>query len=84
MKISWRAMKTVKIPLLASYFKVSQEAFNRPYKLVNPANSHLRNASVMNMRKKVEFAGNQMPGTRCQGSNLKSQTPSARCQVPNI
>lgn len=44
------------IRILASYFKVSQEAFNRPYKLRNPANSHLRNASVMNTPKKVEFA----------------------------
>jgi len=33
---------------LADYFKVSQEAFNRPYKLVVPENAHLRNASVMN------------------------------------
>ncbi len=39
---------------LADYFKVSQEAFNRPYKLVVPENSHLRNASVMNTKK--EFA----------------------------
>lgn len=44
------------IRILAAYFKVSQEAFNRPYKLINPANSHLRNASVMNTRKKVELA----------------------------
>jgi HTH-type transcriptional regulator/antitoxin HigA len=44
------------IRMLAGYFKVSQEAFNRPYKLVNPANSHLRNASVMNKRKNVELA----------------------------
>ena len=44
------------IRMLAGYFKVSQEAFNRPYKLVNPANSHLRNASVMNTPKKVELA----------------------------
>lgn len=43
------------IRILSGYFKVSQEAFNRPYKLINPANSHLRNASVMNTRKKVEF-----------------------------
>lgn len=42
------------IRTLASYFKVSQEAFNRPYKLVNVANSHLRNASVMNTTKVVE------------------------------
>lgn len=44
------------IRMLAAYFKVSQEAFNRPYKLINPANSHLRNASVMNTPKKVELA----------------------------
>src|SRR6218665_2353742 len=37
---------------LADYFKVSQEAFNRSYKLVVPENSHLRNASVMNTKKK--------------------------------
>ena len=41
---------------LSKYFKVSQEAFNRPYKLINPANSHLRNASVMNTPKEVELA----------------------------
>jgi HTH-type transcriptional regulator/antitoxin HigA len=38
---------------LADHFKVSQEAFNRPYKLVVPENSHLRNASVMNTPKKI-------------------------------
>jgi len=38
---------------LAHYFKVSQEAFNRPYKLVVPQNSHLRNASVMNTKKEL-------------------------------
>lgn len=38
---------------LAEYFKVSQEAFNRPYKLVVSENSHLRNASVMNTKKKL-------------------------------
>jgi HTH-type transcriptional regulator / antitoxin HigA len=36
---------------LAERFKVSQEAFNRPYKLKSAANSHLRNASVMNTTK---------------------------------
>lgn len=41
---------------LADYFKVSQEAFNRPYKLVVPENSHLRNASVMNTKKKLAVA----------------------------
>ncbi len=38
---------------LADYFKVRQEAFNRPYKLVSPVNAHLRNASVMNTPKEV-------------------------------
>jgi len=28
---------------LAAHFKVRQEAFNRPYKLVSPVNMHLRN-----------------------------------------
>jgi HTH-type transcriptional regulator/antitoxin HigA len=38
---------------LADYFKVRQEAFNRPYKLISPANTHLRNASVMNTIKQL-------------------------------
>jgi len=38
---------------LADYFKVRQEAFNRPYKLNSPINSHLRNASVMNATKQL-------------------------------
>lgn len=38
---------------LATYFKVSQEAFNRPYKLVVPENAHLRNARVMNTKKEL-------------------------------
>ncbi len=38
---------------LSDYFKISQEAFNRPYKLVLPANSHLRNASIMNTKKEL-------------------------------
>ena len=38
---------------LADYFKVSQEAFNRPYKLVVPENSRLRNASVMSTKKEL-------------------------------
>lgn len=41
---------------LAGHFKVSQEGFNRPYKLVVPENSHFRNASVMNTRKELEEA----------------------------
>ena len=40
---------------LASYFKVSQEAFNRPYKLQTTLNSHIRNASVMNTTKELDL-----------------------------
>ncbi len=36
---------------LADYFKVSEEAFNRPYKLIVPENRRLRNAGVMNTKK---------------------------------
>jgi len=38
---------------LADHFKISQEAFNRHYKLTVRENSHFRNASVMNTRKKL-------------------------------
>lgn len=38
---------------LSGYFKVSQEAFNRPYKLKVAENSRFKNASVMNTKKKV-------------------------------
>jgi HTH-type transcriptional regulator / antitoxin HigA len=41
---------------LAEHFKVKQELFNRPYKLVSPVNSHLKNASVMNTLKQVRTA----------------------------
>lgn len=41
---------------LAEYFKVSQEAFNRPYKLMVAENSRIRNASVMNTKKKLATA----------------------------
>jgi HTH-type transcriptional regulator/antitoxin HigA len=41
---------------LAEHFKLSQEAFNRPYKLIVPESSHLRNASVMNTKKKIAIA----------------------------
>ena len=39
---------------LADYFKISQEAFNRPYKLVNAINRNFKNASLMNTKKKIE------------------------------
>jgi len=38
---------------LSDHFKVRQEAFNRPYKLVSALNSHLRNAGVMNTTKNM-------------------------------
>jgi HTH-type transcriptional regulator/antitoxin HigA len=38
---------------LAEYFKVTQETFNRPYKLVSAINARLKNASVMNTRKRI-------------------------------
>jgi HTH-type transcriptional regulator / antitoxin HigA len=40
---------------LSDYFKISQEAFNRPYKLVHEVNKYFRNASLMNTKKnKIE------------------------------
>ena len=41
------------IRVLATRFSISQEAFNRPYKLKLPINAHLRNASVMNTTKEL-------------------------------
>jgi len=38
---------------LSNYFNISQEAFNRPYKLVNEINRHFRDASLMNTKKKL-------------------------------
>ena len=38
---------------IANYFKVSQEAFNREYKLKVVTNLHFKNASVMNTRKEL-------------------------------
>ena len=54
--------KTV-IRKLAAYFKLSQEAFNRPYKLVSPLNAHLKNASVMNTRKDINVQSIGMGAT---------------------
>ena len=39
---------------LSKYFKVSQEAFNRPYKLKNKINRQFRNAKLMNTKKDCE------------------------------
>ncbi|QHV95654.1 helix-turn-helix domain-containing protein [Spirosoma endbachense] len=44
------------IRTLSGYFSISQEAFNRPYKLKVPANSHFKNASVMNTKKDLQLA----------------------------
>ncbi len=41
---------------LSDRFKVTQELFNRPYKLVSPVNSHLKDASVMNTPKSIAIA----------------------------
>lgn len=41
---------------LADHFKLSQEIFNKPYKLVSPLNAHLKDASVMNTRKQLPKA----------------------------
>ena len=41
---------------LASRFKLSQEAFNQPYKLVSPLNVRLKDASVMNTKKQLKKA----------------------------
>ncbi len=41
---------------LSAYFKVSQEAFNRAYRLKNEVNRHFRNASLMNTKKKIAEA----------------------------
>ena len=39
---------------LSEHFRVSQEAFNRPYKLVNGVSRQLRNANLMNTDKDLE------------------------------
>lgn len=39
---------------LSTYFKISQEAFNRPYRLKNEVNRHFRNASLMNTKKDMQ------------------------------
>jgi len=41
---------------LAERFKVTQEAFNRPYRLKVSVNAQLHNASVMNTTKELEIA----------------------------
>ena len=41
---------------LSEYFNVSQESFNRPYKIINEVNKHYRNASLMNTKKNLALA----------------------------
>ncbi len=41
---------------LAVHFKISQEAFNRSYKLKAPERSHLKNKHTLHRRKKPVFA----------------------------
>jgi HTH-type transcriptional regulator/antitoxin HigA len=41
---------------LSAFFKVSQEAFNRPYKLKNEAKRHFENARLENAKKKMAEA----------------------------
>jgi len=38
---------------LSEFFKLSQEAFNRPYRLVHEVNRHFQNASLMNTKKNM-------------------------------
>ena len=41
---------------LSDFFNVSQEAFNRPYRLKNEINRQFRDASLMNTKKKMAEA----------------------------
>ncbi len=47
-----KGMSKETIRILSGHFKLSQEAFNRSYKLKSQYNSHLKNASVMNTVKR--------------------------------
>lgn len=49
-----RGLSKENIRKLAEHFKVSQELFNRPYKLISPLNAQLKNASVMNTTKELK------------------------------
>ncbi|MCF6297704.1 MAG: helix-turn-helix domain-containing protein [Flavobacteriaceae bacterium] len=48
---SQKGLSKETIRKLSDYFNVSQEAFNRPYKLINEINRHFRDASLMNTKK---------------------------------
>lgn len=49
-----KGLSKTTIRKLADYFNLSQEAFNRPYKLVNQVNRNFRNASLMNTKKDID------------------------------
>lgn len=51
-----RGLSKEVIRKLSERFKVSQELFNKPYKLISPLNAHLKDASVMNTRKTLTAA----------------------------
>ncbi len=51
-----RGLSKENIRKLSAYFKLSQEAFNRPYKLKSSVNKQLRYASVMNSKKDLSIA----------------------------
>lgn len=53
---SQKGLSKETIRILSAYFKVSQEAFNRPYKLINEINRHFRDASLMNTKKHFKKA----------------------------
>lgn len=44
------------IRILSERFKLNQEAFNRPYELRIPLNPKIKNAKIMNSRKKLATA----------------------------
>ncbi len=48
-----KGLSKATIRKLSDYFKVSQETFNRPYRLINDVNRHFRNASLMNTPKRM-------------------------------
>ncbi len=51
-----RGLSKEVIRKLSERFNLSQELFNKAYKLVSPLNSHLKDASVMNTRKRLSAA----------------------------
>ena len=51
-----KGLSKVVIRKLSEYFKVSQEAFNRPYLIRSEFNKGHRDEKTMNVRKKLELA----------------------------